>query len=157
MSGKKKKTQEGVIVQNRKARHNFLIEETIEAGIVLVGSEVKSLRIGAVNITDAYADVEDGEIYLYNLHISEYKGANQFNHSPGRRRKLLLHKREIKRLFGKVKVKGMTLVPLSLFFNKKNMIKVELAIARGKKLHDKREAEKTKDWNRQKERVLKDQ
>ncbi len=145
-----------VIAQNRKARHDYFIEDTLEAGIVLLGSEVKSLREGNANIQDAYADEKNEEIYLLNSHITEYKWANPMNHEPKRPRKLLLHKNQIKRLIGKVQAKGYTIVPLSIYFNEKNKVKVELGIAKGKKQYDKRETEKKKDWDRQKQRALKE-
>jgi SsrA-binding protein len=148
----KPEPEKQIIAQNRKARYEYFIEEVLEAGIVLKGSEVKSLREGNANITDAYADEQDGEVLLLQSYIAEYKGANQFNHQPKRPRKLLLHRREIKKLFGKLKVKGYTLVPLSIYFNEKKIVKVELGLAKGKKQYDKREAEKERDWNRDKAR-----
>jgi len=144
-----------IIAVNRKARHEYFIEDNIEAGIMLKGSEVKSLRAGNVNIADSYADEQKGDIYLLQAHIGEFKGANRWGHNPTRPRRLLLHKAEIRKLFGKLKVKGYTLVPLSLYFNEKNIVKVELGLARGKKQHDKREAEKERDWQREKARALK--
>ncbi len=151
----KKPPGKKIIAQNRKARFDFFIEEVFEAGIVLCGSEVKSLRAGNANITDAFADEQAGEIFLRNVYIAEYKGANQFNHYPKQPRKLLLHKAEIAKFFGKLKVKGYTIVPLSIYFNEKNTVKVELGIAKGKKQYDKRATEKEKDWKRNKERLLK--
>jgi SsrA-binding protein len=124
---------------NRRARHEYHIDDTLEAGIVLVGSEVKSLREGRANMTDSYARVAKGEVWLENLHISPYGPASQFGHDPRRSRKLLLHGREIERLMGKVKTKGYTLVPLRMYF-KGGRAKVELALARGKKSHDKRDS-----------------
>jgi len=150
----KKLLAKKIIANNKKARHEYFIEETFEAGIVLLGSEVKSLRERNASIQDAYADNRGGQIYLLQSYIAEYKGANQFNHEPRRPRKLLLHNREIKRLFGKLKIKGHTIVPLSLYFNEKNKVKVELGVAKGKKQHDKRATEKDRDWQRQKARVL---
>lgn len=132
------KEKERVLCTNRKARHDYHIEETFEAGISLLGTEVKSLREGKANLKDSYAGLEKGEVYLYNCHISPYDAASRFNHDPLRTRKLLLHRREIQRLVGKVQEKGLTLVPLSMYL-KKGKVKVELAIARGKKLYDKRE------------------
>src|SRR4051812_11130464 len=122
-----------IIAVNRKARHEYFIEDTVEAGIMLKGSEVKSLRAGNVNIADSYAEEKSGDVYLLQAHIGEFKGANRWGHTPTRPRKLLLHKAEIRKLFGKLKVKGYTLVPLSLYFNEKNIAKVELGLARGKK------------------------
>ena len=126
------------VARNKRARHDYHILETWEAGVVLSGTEVKSLRQGKANLTDAYATVRDGEVFLLNLHISPYEQGNQFNHDPTRTRKLLLHKREIRRLIGGVERQGLTLVPLELFFNARGKAKVTLALAKGKKLHDKR-------------------
>jgi SsrA-binding protein len=126
------------VARNKRARHDYHILETWEAGVVLSGTEVKSLRQGKANLTDAYATVRDGEVFLLNLHISPYEQGNQFNHDPTRTRKLLLHKREIRRLIGGVERQGLTLVPLELFFNARGKAKVTLAMAKGKKLHDKR-------------------
>lgn len=128
-----------VVTENRKARHDFFIEETFEAGIALHGTEVKSLRAGRSNLRDSYARVENGEMILYNMHISPYEQGNQFNHEPIRPRKLLLHKAEIHRLLGKTREKGLTLVALKVYFNSRGKAKVELGLAKGKKLHDKRE------------------
>ncbi len=146
--------EEQVICVNRKARHNYLIEETYEAGLVLVGSEVKSLRDGKANLTDSYAQIRRGEAFLINSHIGPYPGANRFNHDPKRPRKLLLHAREIERLTGKSKERGLTLIPLKLYF-KNGRAKVELALARGKKLYDKRETLKRKIAQREVERSIK--
>ncbi|RIA55324.1 SsrA-binding protein SmpB [Dichotomicrobium thermohalophilum] len=145
-----------VVAENRKARHNYDILETFEAGIALEGSEVKSLREGKANIAEAYASPEDGELYLINSSIQEYKQANRFNHEERRPRKLLMHKREIARLIGATEREGMTLVPLRLYFNERGIAKVELALAKGRKKHDKREAEKERDWQRQKARLLRE-
>ncbi len=133
-----------IIVQNKKAYYNFAIEDEIEAGIMLVGSEVKSLREGRANINDAYVAEEKGELYLINAMISEFKGANRFNHEPRRKRKLLLHKKEMDKAIGKMAVKGLSLVALKLYF-KNGKIKVLLGMAKGKKLYDKRETLKKKD------------
>ena len=141
---------------NRKARRNYFIDETFEAGIVLQGSEVKSMRAGRGSINEAYATERKGEIYLINAHIPEYAPANRQNHEPRRPRKLLLHKREIKRLFGAIQREGMTLVPLSLYFNEKGRAKVELGLAHGKRKYDKRAAERDRDWSRQKARIMRD-
>jgi SsrA-binding protein len=126
------------VARNKRARHDYHILETWEAGVVLSGTEVKSLRQGKANLTDAYGTVRGGEVFLLNLHISPYEQGNQFNHDPTRTRKLLLHKREIRRLIGGVERQGLTLVPLELFFNARGKAKVTLALAKGKKLHDKR-------------------
>ncbi len=143
-----------VIADNRKARFNYTIEDTVEAGLVLTGTEVKSLREGRANIRDAYATPRDGELWLLNAHISEYRAGNRHNHEPLRPRKLLLHKREAERLIGLTQQAGATLVPLKLYFNHRGIAKIELAVARGKKLHDKRQAIKERDWKRDKERLL---
>lgn len=146
-----------IISYNRKATFNYFIEERIEAGIVLTGSEVKSIRISGCNIEDSHADLMGNEIYIFNSHIKEYDKANKFaTHSSRSPRKLLLHKKEITRLIGKVKQKGYTLIAISVYFNYKNLIKVELALAKGKKLHDKREDIKQKDWNREQNRILRE-
>jgi len=145
-----------VVAENRKARHNYDIIETLEAGIALQGSEVKSLREGKANIAESYASAEKGELYLINSSIQEYKQANRFNHEERRHRKLLMHKREIARLIGATEREGMTLVPLKLYFNDRGIAKVQLALARGRKKHDKREAEKEREWQRQKARLLRE-
>jgi SsrA-binding protein len=143
-----------VVADNRKARFNYAIEDTFEAGVALTGTEVKSIRTGKATIGESYADSRDGEIWLINANIPEYLQANRFNHAPKRPRKLLLHKRQISKLIGAVEREGMTLIPLKLYFNERGRAKVELALAKGKKLHDKRETEKKRDWNREKGRLL---
>jgi len=143
-----------VICVNRRARFNYFIDETYEAGLVLVGSEVKSLRDGKANLTDSYAQIRKGEAFLVNAHISPYPGANQFNHEPKRTRKLLLHGREIERLTGKTQERGFTLVALRLYF-KNGRAKVEIGLGRGKKLYDKRETLKRKMAEREVERSIK--
>jgi len=145
-----------LVAENRKARFNYDIEEKIEAGIVLTGSEVKSLRGGKATIAESYASNEGGELYLINSHIAEYAGAARDGHSPTRPRKLLLHKREMARLLGAIQRQGMTLVPLRLYFNHRGIAKVQLGLGRGKKLHDKRETEKKRDWERQKGRLMRE-
>lgn len=155
MSGKGKSQGKQVVAQNRKARHDYTIEETYEAGIVLQGSEVKSLRNGKANITDNYVGMDGEELMLFNAHIPEYTEANRMNHYPKRPRKLLMHRREINKLIGQIKTKGKTMVALSIYFNQKNFAKVEVALVSGKKQHDKRAAEKEKDWKRDKARLLK--
>ena len=142
------------ICVNRQARFNYFIDETYEAGLVLVGSEVKSLRDGKANLKDSYARIQKGEAFLINAHVSAYPGANQFNHDPTRARKLLLHQREIERLTGKTKERGFTLIPLRLYF-KNGKAKVELGLARGKKLYDKRETLRRKVAEREVERAIK--
>lgn len=137
-----------VVAENRKARHDYFIDETYEAGIALVGTEVKSLRLGKVSLRDSYAVIQNGEVFLHNMHISPYEKGNRFNHDPKRSRKLLLHKQEIKRLLGKTQQRGYTLIPLRVYF-KRGKAKVELALARGKKLHDKREEIARRDAQRE--------
>jgi SsrA-binding protein len=146
--------QERVICVNRRARHDYFIDETFEAGMVLTGSEVKSLREGRANLKDSYARILKGEAVLVNAHISPYPAANQFNHEPTRTRKLLLHKREIRRLTGRISERGLTLIPLQLYF-KKGKVKAELGLARGKKLYDKRETMRKRAVQREVERSLK--
>jgi SsrA-binding protein len=143
-----------VVAQNRKARFNYQIGDTFEAGIVLTGTEVKSLRAGKAAIAESYADARGGEMWLINANIPEYLQGGRFNHPPKRVRKLLLHRRQINKLTGAVEREGMTLVPLKLYFNEKGRAKVELALARGKKLHDKRETEKKRSWERERGRLL---
>lgn len=145
-----------LVAENRKARFNYDIEERLEAGIQLTGSEVKSLRTGKANIAESYASDEGGEIYLINAHIAEYAQARRDGHAPTRPRKLLLHKREIEKLLGAIQRQGMTLVPLKLYFNARGIAKVELGLARGKKIHDKRDTEKKRDWERQKGRLMRE-
>lgn len=141
------------IAVNRRARHEFLIEESVEVGIVLLGSEIKALRQGKANLKDSYGRIEGGEVWLWNAHISPYGPASQFGHEPMRARKLLLHRAEIARLHGKVKERGLTLVPLRLYF-KRGRAKLELALARGKKQHDKRDAIREREVRREIDRAL---
>ena len=143
-----------VVADNRKARFNYAIGDTFEAGIVLTGSEVKSLRAGRATIAESYADARGGELWLINSNIPEYLQASRFNHAPKRARKLLLQKREINRLVGAVEREGMTIVPLKLYFNEKGRAKIEIALARGKKLHDKRETLKKRSWERERGRLM---
>jgi SsrA-binding protein len=145
-----------LIAENRRARFDYLIEETLEAGIQLVGSEVKSLRAGRANIAESYASPERGELWLINAYIPEYPPAGQFNHEPRRPRKLLVRSRELKRLIGAVEREGRTLAPLKLYFNERGVAKLELAMAKGKKAHDKRAATKDRDWKRQQARLLRE-
>ena len=145
-----------VVAENRKARFNYEIVDTFEAGLVLKGTEVKSLREGKANIAESYASDEDGEMWLINSYLPEYLQANRFNHEPRRRRKLLLSKREINRLRVAISREGMTLIPLKVYFNDQGRAKMELALGKGKKLHDKRETEKQRDWNREKSRLMKE-
>lgn len=144
------------VADNRRARFNYAIGDTFEAGIALTGTEVKSLRVGKATIAESYASTRDGELWLYNANIPEYLQASRFNHAPKRPRKLLLHRREIGKLVSAVEREGMTLVPLKLYFNEKGRAKVEIALARGKKLHDKRETEKKRTWDRERGRLLRD-
>jgi SsrA-binding protein len=145
--------EERFVAQNRRARHDYHIESTIEAGLQLAGTEVKVLRQGLASINEAYATERDGALYLVNAHFPEYPSA-RFNHVPGRPRRLLLHKREINRLMGAIKREGVTLVPLAIYFNERGRAKLELGLAKGKRKADKRETEKQRDWQRQKARLL---
>ena len=154
MAKKKKDDDRKIIADNRKARFAYSIESSLEAGIVLMGSEVKSLRQGHANIQESYAQARGGEIVLINANIPEYAAANRFGHAPKRDRKLLIHKNEARKLAVAVQREGMTLVPLKLYFTPKGIAKLELGIARGKKLHDKRETEKRRDWARDKARIM---
>src|SRR5919106_1547609 len=143
-----------VVADNRKARFNYAIEDTFEAGVAFTGTEVKSVRNGKATIAESYADPRDGEIWLVNANIPEYLQGNRFNHAPKRRRKLLLHRRQINKLIGAVEREGMTLIPLKLYFNERGRAKIELALAKGKKLHDKRETEKKRSWERERGRLM---
>ncbi|MEI2387721.1 SsrA-binding protein SmpB [Breoghania sp. JC706] len=149
-------TNRKVVADNRKARFNYEIIDTLEAGLELTGTEVKSLRAGKSMIAESYATEQGGEIYLINSFIPEYLQGNRFNHEPKRPRRLLLHKKEINKLIGAIQKDGMTLVPLRLYFNDRGRAKLELAVGRGKKLHDKRETEKKRDWDREKGRLLRE-
>jgi SsrA-binding protein len=146
----------GQAAQNRRARYDYLIGDTIEAGIMLAGTEVKSLRQGKGNIAEAYAGPMGGELFLFNAYIPEYQSKSPFGHETRRPRKLLVRKKELKKLLGAVTREGMTLVPLSITFNERGIAKVILGVAKGKKHHDKREAEKEKDWNRSKARLMRE-
>ncbi len=147
-------TQTRIAAQNRRARHDYVIEETVEAGLVLAGSEVKALREGRGSLNDAYAGPREGALWLFNAYIPEYRAASRFNHETRRPRKLLLHKRQIDRLSGLVQREGATLIPLSLYFNERGIAKVQLGLAHGKKKADKRAAEKEREWRRDKARIL---
>jgi SsrA-binding protein len=151
---KKKDDGTKIIADNRKARHAYAIDSVLEAGIVLTGSEVKSLRNGKATIAESYAQAKDGEIFLVNSYIPEYTQASRFNHEPKRTRKLLVRKSEIAKLAVASQREGMTLIPLKMYFNPKGIAKLELGIAKGKKLHDKRETEKQRDWQRDKARLM---
>lgn len=152
----KAKTTDVLICENRRARYEYLIEEVVEAGIVLSGTEVKSLRTGRANIGESYARPDKGALVLINAHIGEYPPAAQFNHAPKRPRFLLLHRKQINRLRGAVERDGRTLVPLKLFFNERGIAKLELGLARGKKTVDKRASEKSKDWKRDQARLMRE-
>ncbi|MBB3998938.1 SsrA-binding protein SmpB [Aureimonas pseudogalii] len=149
-------TKSNVVADNRKARFHYEIIDTLEAGMVLTGTEVKALRLGRATIAESYATEEDGEIWLINSYVPEYLQANRFNHEPKRRRKLLVHAAQRNRLAGAVQRDGMTLVPLKIYFNEQGRAKLELAVAKGKNAPDKRETLKERDWNRQKQRVMKE-
>ena len=145
-----------VVAENRRARFDYAVEEKFEAGIALQGTEVKSLRSGEATIAESYAEIRDGEAWLINANIPEFTHGNRFNHEPKRPRKLLLHSREIDKLFGAVERKGMTLVPLSIYFNSRGRAKVELALAKGKQAHDKRQTIKDRTWQRDKARIMRE-
>ena len=151
-----KKEDIRIVASNRKARHEYFIEDTIEAGIVLKGTEVKSIRAGRINVKESYAIVENGEIFVYNMHISPYEQGNIYNVDPIRKRKLLLHKREIQRLEAQVMQKGYTLIPLTVYINEDGLVKIELALGKGKKLYDKREDIAKRDAMRKIERQVKE-
>lgn len=144
------------VAVNRRARHEYFIEEALEAGIVLTGSEVKSLRQGKASIGESYAGPDGGELTLFNAHIAEYDAAKHFNHPPRRPRRLLVHRKERDRLLGLVRREGCTLVPLQLYFNDRGIAKLEIGVARGKKKADKRDTEKQRDWQRQKARLMRE-
>jgi len=145
-----------VVAENRRARFDYAIEDDIECGIVLEGSEVKSLRQGSANIAESYAAVDEGELWLVNAYIAPYEQARTFGHDERRRRKLLVSRKELARMWNETQRKGMTLVPLVLYFNHRGMAKIKIGIAKGKKTHDKRETQARRDWNRQKQRLLKE-
>ena len=145
-----------LIAENRKARHEFFITDSWEAGVQLLGSEVKSLRVGQTNIAESYASFEDGGLWLVNSYIAEYKGAALFQHESRRKRKLLMRQSELNKLKLAIERKGMTIVPLEMYFNVKGRAKIKIGLAEGKKLHDKRDSEKKRDWNREKARVMRD-
>lgn len=153
---KQEEPRRKLVAENRRARHDYFIEETLEAGIQLLGSEVKSLRAGRANIAESYASPERGELWLINAYIPEYAPAARFNHDPRRPRKLLVRSRELKKLVGAVEREGRTLAPLKLYFNERGVAKLELALAKGKKAHDKRAATKDREWKRQQARLLRD-
>ena len=144
----------GLVAQNRKARHNYAIEDTVEAGLMLTGSEVKSLRLGRCTLVEAFAQPEGGELFLVNAHIPAYEGASHFQHDEKRKRKLLLHRKEIDRLMAAVNRKGMTVVPLKLFFNDRGRAKIELGLAKGKNALDRRDDIKKREWQREQSRIM---
>lgn len=151
------KSAKKFVAQNKKARFDYFIEDTVEAGIMLFGTEVKSLREGKASINESFAGAGEETLMLYNAYIPEYGQAGQFfQHETKRPRKLLLHKKELSKLLGAIQQKGVTIVPLSLYFNKRGIAKVELGLAKGKKQYDKRETEKQRDWDREKQRIMKD-
>ena len=147
---------EKLIAENRRARYDYFLEEKIEAGLILTGSEVKALREGRANIAESYASAENGEIMLVNAYIPEYRAANRFNHEPRRARKLLLHRKQIDRLTGAIQREGRTIIPTRLYWDDKGRAKLEISLAKGKKLHDKREAEADRDWKREQGRLMRD-
>lgn len=148
--------QRKLLANNKKASHDYFIEEVYEAGLVLTGTEIKSLRQGRVNLKESYAKIEKGEVFIYNMHISPYEQGNRYNVDPLRERKLLLHKQEIRKLIGYTTQKGLTLVPLQIYINEKGLVKMEIAVARGKKLYDKREDIAKRDAGRRMDRMMKD-
>jgi SsrA-binding protein len=145
-----------LVAQNRRARYDYFIDDTLEAGVMLTGTEVKALREGRASLQDSFAGEDKGELYLFNAYIPEYRQANRFNHETRRPRKLLVHRHELNRLLGAVRREGVTLVPVSLYFNRRGIAKIDLGIARGKKKHDKRETERARDWSREKQRLLRE-
>ncbi|KWT72014.1 SsrA-binding protein SmpB [Hyphomicrobium sulfonivorans] len=153
----KEKDGRRIVAENRQARHEFFLNETLEAGLQLLGTEVKSLRKGQANIAESYASIEDGGVWLINSYIPEYKGAGPFyQHEPRRKRKLLMHAKEIHKLAIAIERRGMTMIPLELYFNDRGRAKLKIALAEGKKLHDKRETAKKRDWDREKQRIMRD-
>jgi len=145
-----------LIAENRRARFDYFLEDTFEAGLLLTGTEVKALRLGRANIAESYASAEGREIVLVNANFPEYGPANRFNHDPKRPRKLLLHRKEIDKMLGAIQREGRTLIPTKLYFNEKGMVKLELSLAKGKKLHDKRDTEADRDWKREQGRLMRD-
>ena len=154
--GKERESFERPVVTNRKAYHDYFIEEKFEAGIMLQGTEVKSLREGRVNLSDSYASVKGNEVFLHHCHISPYSHGNISNHEPLRTRKLLLHRKEINKLLAKTKQQGLTLIPLRIYFSKRGLAKVEIGLAKGKKQHDRRESDREREAGREVERAMKD-
>jgi len=153
---KKKKSDVNIAARNRKARHNYFIEDNIEAGIMLRGTEIKSIRNGRSSIEESYASEENGELFLVNAYIPEYQAGGRDQHETRRPRKLLLHKKELVKMINAVNREGATIIPLSLYFNKRGMLKVDLGIAKGKRQYDKRQTEKNRDWKRDQDRIIRD-
>ena len=153
---KKKKSDENIAARNRKARHNYFIEDNIEAGIMLQGTEIKSIRNGRSSIEESYASEENGELFLVNAYIPEYQAGGRDQHETRRPRKLLLHKKELVKMINAVNRQGATIIPLSLYFNKRGMLKIDLGIAKGKRQYDKRQTEKNRDWKRDQDRIIRD-
>lgn len=151
---KKKKSRDNIAAQNRKARHDYFIEDNFEAGIVLKGTEIKSIRNGRASIQESYASEEGGELFLVNAYIPEYQAGGRDQHETRRPRKLLLHKKELAKMFNAVNREGMTIIPLSLYFNKRGMLKVDLGLAKGKRQYDKRHTDKARDWKRDQGRIM---
>jgi len=151
----KPKNSSKLIAENRKARYEYFIQEDVEAGIVLTGTEVKSLRTGRATIGDAHAAEMQGALWIFNLNIPEYKAGNRFNHEPKRPRKLLLHQKQINKLLGQIKIKGLTLIPLKMYFNERGIAKILLGLGKGKKEYEKRETIKKRDWQREQRELLK--
>ncbi|MBT3989389.1 MAG: SsrA-binding protein SmpB [Rhodospirillaceae bacterium] len=151
---KKKQSNDNIAARNRKARHDYFIEENIEAGIMLQGTEIKSIRNGRASIEESYASEEGGELFLVNAYIPEYQAGGRDQHETRRPRKLLLHKKELTKLANAVNREGMTIIPLSLYFNKRGMLKVDLGMAKGKRQHDKRQTDKDRDWKRDQGRIM---
>jgi SsrA-binding protein len=151
---KKKKSRNNIAAQNRKARHDYFIEDNFEAGIVLQGTEIKSIRNGRASIQESYASEEGGELFLVNAYIPEYQAGGRDQHETRRPRKLLLHKKELAKMFNAVNREGMTIIPLSLYFNKRGMLKVDLGLAKGKRQYDKRHTDKARDWKRDQGRIM---
>ena len=153
---KKKKSDANIAARNRKARHNYFIQDNIEAGIMLQGTEIKSIRNGRSSIEESYASEENGELFLVNAYIPEYQAGGRVQHETRRPRKLLLHKKELIKMINAVNREGATIIPLSLYFNKRGMLKVDLGIAKGKRQYDKRQTEKNRDWKRDQDRIIRD-
>ena len=155
MTEKPKTDRYRLVAENRKARYEYFIQEEVEAGLVLTGTEVKSLREGRSTISDAYAGEQNGALWLFNVNIPEYTAGNRFNHEPKRARKLLLHEKQINKLLGQIKIKGLTLIPLKMYFNSRGIAKILLGLGKGKKEYEKRESTKDREWQRAQRQILK--